>query len=68
MVIFSRFSRTLALLLSSGVSMYQSLDILGRIVNNSVINSCIDEARLGVERGQGLSGPYGDIRCFLRSW
>lgn len=64
MVIFSRFSRTLALLLSSGVSMYQSLDILGRIVNNSVINSCIDEARLGVERGQGLSGPLRGHQVF----
>ena len=49
MVILSRFSRTLGLLLDSGISMIQSLSIL-HVVDNSVINQGIEEARLGIER------------------
>jgi len=64
MVIFSRFSRTLGLLLDSGISMIQSLSILGRVVDNSVINQGIEEARLGIERGQGLSAPLRNHKVF----
>ncbi len=57
MVIFSRFSRTLGLLLNSGVSMVESLQILERLLDNVVVQQALGEARVGVQRGQGLSEP-----------
>ncbi len=64
MVIYSRFCRTLSLMLSSGISMIQSLQILERLIDNKVIQIAISEARHGVEKGQGLSGPLANHRAF----
>lgn len=64
MVIFSRFSRTLGLLLQSGISMVQSLQILNRLVDNVVVSKALSEAKLGIERGQGLSAPLEQHKVF----
>lgn len=55
-ILFARFSRTLSLLVGSGLSMIRSLGILERVVGNRVIADGVKQARLGVERGLGL-GP-----------
>ena len=67
MVVFSRFCRTLSLLLRSGIAMIQSLDS-ERLMDNVVVQRALAGARLGVERGQGLSEPLGNIKCFLSCW
>jgi type IV pilus assembly protein PilC len=64
MVVFSRFCRTLSLLLRSGIAMIQSLQILERLMDNVVVQRALAGARLGVERGQGLSEPLGEYKVF----
>ncbi|HHT91467.1 MAG: type II secretion system F family protein [Bacillota bacterium] len=64
MVIFSRFCRTLSLLLGSGIVMIASLEILERLIDNVVIKRALTEARLGVERGQGLHEPLTEHKVF----
>ncbi|NMB20059.1 MAG: type II secretion system F family protein, partial [Firmicutes bacterium] len=64
MVVFSRFCRTLSLLLRSGIAMIQSLQILERLMDNVVAQRALAGARLGVERGQGLSEPLGEHKVF----
>jgi len=64
MVIFSRFCRTLGLLLNSGISMVQSLGILERLIDNTVVQKALVQARQGVERGQGISVPLSEHPAF----
>lgn len=64
MVIFSRFCRTLGLLLSSGISMVQSLGVLERLIDNAVVSKALSQARHGVERGQGISTPLSAHSIF----
>lgn len=53
----SRFSRTLATLLSSGVPILQSLDITKDVVGNAVISRVVESAKKSVEQGQKISEP-----------
>lgn len=57
MVAVSRFTRTLATLLTGGVPMLNALDIVRRVVNNHVIATAIDEARSNISEGENISGP-----------
>jgi len=64
MVIFSRFCRTLSLLMDSGISMLNTLQILERLLDNVVVTRAMREAIIGVERGQGISVPLGEHKVF----
>jgi general secretion pathway protein F len=56
-VAVSRFTRTLATLLTGGVPMVQALDIVRNVVNNSVLAKAIDDARNNIVEGESISGP-----------
>ena len=56
-VYVSRFSRTLATLLSSGVPILQSLAIAKEVIGNEVIAKVIANAYQSVEQGQKISEP-----------
>lgn len=56
-VIISRFSRTLATLVESGVPILQSLDIVRDVVNNEIIGQAVRNVREGVERGDRIAEP-----------
>ena len=64
MVIFSRFCRTLALLLNSGIAMIPTLQILERLMDNVVVKSAVQGATRGVERGEGISPSLGEHKVF----
>lgn len=64
MVIFSRFCRTLSLLLTSGIAMVATLQILERLMDNVVIKEALQGATRGVERGQGISAPLTEHKVF----
>lgn len=64
MVIFSRFCRTLSLLLDSGIAMIPTLGILERLMDNVVIKKAVQGATAGVERGEGISAPLEDHKVF----
>lgn len=56
-IFISRFTRTLATLISSGVAILQSLDITREVIGNSVMSEAIFKVRQSVEQGQKMSEP-----------
>ncbi len=65
-VIFSRFARTLSLLITSGIGMVHALEVLEKIVGNSIVSEDVATARVGVEHGRGVSEPLREGRVFPR--
>ena len=55
--IISRFARTLATLITSGVPILRSLQIVRDTVGNEVIARAINEVRNRVREGEGIAGP-----------
>ena len=53
----SRFSRTLAVLLSSGVPVLRSLDITKEVIGNEVMAGVAANLKASVEQGERLSEP-----------
>ena len=64
MVAISRFARTLGTLLSSGVNIVTSLDIVKNIVNNEVLEKAIDDAKNAVIEGAPLAAPLAESGVF----
>ena len=56
-VYVARFSRTLSTLLSSGVPILQSLDIVKEVIENEVMAEAVLSVRRAVEQGQKMSEP-----------
>lgn len=63
-VITSRFTRTLATLLSSGVSLIESLDIVSRVVGNKVVAKGLQQSKEDVRKGINLADPIENIGVF----
>ena len=57
MFAMSRFSRTMAILIRSGLPIMQVLDMASRTVGNVVISRAIDNITLSVKEGKGISEP-----------
>jgi len=57
LVAVSRFGRTLATLLNSGVPVLTSLDIVRTIVGNVLLAKAIDDAKVAVREGESLAVP-----------
>ncbi|HSG04838.1 MAG TPA: type II secretion system inner membrane protein GspF [Nitrospiria bacterium] len=57
LVAISRFTRTLSTLLASGVALLQGLEVVKQVVDNSVLEKAIEEARENIGEGQSLAGP-----------
>ena len=57
MIAVSRFARTLATLLKSGVPVLQAMDITKNVLGNTELMRVISEARESVREGDGLSKP-----------
>ncbi|SHH46374.1 type II secretion system F family protein [Tepidibacter thalassicus] len=63
-IITSRFTRTLSTLLSSGVPLIQSLEIVSKIVGNVIVEKGILEAKEEVRKGIDLATPIKNIGVF----
>ena len=57
MIAVSRFTRTLSTLLTGGVPMLQSLDIVKNVVNNSVLAEAIENSRDNISEGESIAAP-----------
>ncbi len=53
----SRFSSTLAMLLSSGVPILQALDIVIDTVNNRVVGKAVEDVQSSVREGESIAKP-----------
>lgn len=60
----SRFSRTMATLLTSGVPVLQSLFITRTILSNSVIAKAMDHLYDGLKGGKGIAEPLQRLNVF----
>lgn len=60
----SRFSRTFATLIHSGVPMMRSLEIVAETSGNRVISHAIDSARTAIREGQKISTPLANSGLF----
>ena len=56
-VAISRFSRTLATLVQSGVPILESLDIVQKTIGNRVLEKVIDEVKNNVREGESIAAP-----------
>jgi general secretion pathway protein F len=53
----ARFSRTLATMLAAGVPVLAALEITKKVLNNTVLEKVVDEARDAVREGEALATP-----------
>lgn len=56
-IALSRFARTLATALCSGIPILVSMDIVSRVVNNKVIEKAIMDAKVNLREGGDLASP-----------
>lgn len=57
MIAVARFARTLSTLLSSGVALLTSLDIVRNVVSNSQISAAIEATRDAIREGEEIAPP-----------
>lgn len=60
----SRFSRTLATLLQSGVPIINAMNIVKNVVNNVIIEQAIEYARDNIREGQSIAKPLENSGVF----
>lgn len=60
----ARFTRTFGTLISSGVPMLRSLEIVGETLGNVVLTKAIDDTRTSIREGQKLSAPLAASGLF----
>ncbi|MBI1755640.1 MAG: type II secretion system F family protein [Fimbriimonas ginsengisoli] len=60
----ARFSRTFGTLISSGVPMMRSLEIVGETLGNVVLAEAIEQTRMSIREGQKLSVPLQESGLF----
>jgi len=54
----ARFSRTLATLLASGLSIVEALDFGRRVIGNTVISAVVDDAKDAIGRGERIANSF----------
>ncbi|MFA5623892.1 MAG: type II secretion system inner membrane protein GspF [Bradymonadales bacterium] len=57
MVALSRFAKTLATLLSSGVPLLKALDIVKSILGNAVLAKVVEQAHDNIREGESIAAP-----------
>ena len=67
----ARFARTLSTMLASGVPVLTALDIVKRVLNNSVLEKVVEDARLAIREGESIattlkkSGQFPAMMCHM---
>lgn len=63
-VSISRFSRTLATLMQSGVPILESLEIVGKTCGNKLLEKVVEGVQSSVREGEGIAGPLSKSEVF----
>jgi general secretion pathway protein F len=53
----ARFARTLAALLAAGVPVLNALEIVKKVLNNTVLEKVVEEARDAIREGESIAAP-----------
>jgi type IV pilus assembly protein PilC len=60
----ARFSRTLAIMLRAGLPLTETMDMLVKTTDNSVLRRRVELVRQRLMDGEGLAGPMTQAACF----
>jgi type IV pilus assembly protein PilC len=60
----ARFTRTLGVLISSGVPILSGLEITAKTSGNVVIQAAIDRVRMAISQGKNITGPLMETGVF----
>jgi len=60
----ARFSRTLGTMVSSGVPILESMDIVAKTAGNKIIEEAILKARVSISEGKTIAEPLTDSKVF----
>lgn len=60
----TRFSRTFAVLLRSGVPILEALEITSETVNNAVVSDAVKQTQAAVKRGESVATPLAEHAIF----
>ena len=63
-IITSRFTRTLSTLISSGMPLLQSIEIVGKVVGNKVVQDRLEIANEDIRKGVSLSRTIKEVNVF----
>ena len=63
-VAVAKFTRTLGTMLSSGVNILESLDIVASTAGNVVVEKGLQRVRQKISEGKNMAGPLGEIPVF----
>lgn len=63
-IITSRFTRTLSTLMASGIPLLESLQIVGKVVGNTVVQDKLDISSEDVRKGVPLSRAINEVGAF----
>ncbi len=60
----TRFARTLAVLMRSGVPILEALEITSETVNNTVVAAAVKDVQTAVKQGESIAGPLSRHTIF----
>ncbi len=60
----ARFARTLGILLAGGLSLHNALQIVDRVIDNSILTEAITEISAALSNGDTLANPMTFKKCF----
>ena len=63
-IITARFTRTLGTLISSGVLLIQSLEIVTKVIGNASVEDKLQNVIEEIKRGKGLTQPLAEMKYF----
>ncbi len=63
-VAVSKFSRTLATLVKSGVPILTALEIVGKTAGNKVVESAVEKVRASIREGENITTPLMRTKVF----
>ncbi len=64
MLAVSRFSRTLATLLKSGVPLLKAMDIVRHVMDNAMLSKIVEDATSSIREGESIAGPLKRSKQF----
>jgi general secretion pathway protein F len=71
LIAVARFARTLATMLASGVPVLSALEIVKRVLNNSLLEKVVEDARVAIREGESIattlkkSGQFPSMMCHM---
>lgn len=63
-IIAGRFASTFSILMSSGVSVIETIDILGQVLENDYVQKKLEEGREEIQKGQPIGTTIQELNVF----